>query len=261
MQEMETCDVPRDSRLSTGSRDSSSGNSGWWFGAQFLMCTPHSCSCEHTEGGAQPKSAFLKVTDLYDRLLENSEGVHNESDDSSDDIFAVNGSFMTRWHTEQAQVPMDAAEAAKMHALLNKLVSKISPEMKVTHVDGNEFMIGARSVQISFLPIGASASIASFSHLVGLVGQVPAMEAARVQVVDGPLRQPLMDYLLHTGKNEVYDTRGLENPNEVTHAGRAMTFVCAPKSVRESDPNDKLEAMKTATLQAGIRKRYSEQKV
>eukprot|EP00971_Amphidinium_carterae_P085310 1687597-Amphidinium_carterae.1 len=38
----------------------------------------------------------------------------------------------------------------------------------------------------------------------------------RTEVVDGPLRQPLMDYLLHTGKNEVYDTKGLENPSEVS---------------------------------------------
>merc|ERR1711879_590490 len=79
-------------------------------------------------------------------------------------------------------------------------------------------------------------------------------KASRIMVNDGPLRQPLMDYLLQTGRNEHYDARGTENPEAVTGNGRSLEFTHTPYSA-----GDRIEAMKHATQQAEVRRRCSSQ--
>merc|ERR1711957_131961 len=91
-----------------------------------------------------------------------------------------------------------------------------------------------------------------FSHLVKLVGEGSAKLASRILVNDGPLRQPLLDYMMQTGSNEHYDTQGTENPEQVTGLGKHMSFA------RPGGPDDdRLQAMKDATAQANFRRMLS----
>lgn len=74
-------------------------------------------------------------------------------------------------------------------------------------------------------------------------------------VEDGPLRQPLLDYLMETGRNEQYDIRGIESHGAASHAGMLSFMVESQASTRGSGDDQKISAMKQATLQAEMRQR------
>lgn len=117
---------------------------------------------------------------------------------------------------------------------------------------GDRYVINGRNVRLFLLPTGSP--LPSSSHLAGEFGKTAAERAARLTVHDGPLRQPLLDYLAQTGQNEVYDARGTENPAAVTGAARNLEFH-VPSHVGNS--GDRVEAMKQAILQADLRRQKS----
>jgi len=68
-----------------------------------------------------------------------------------------------------------------------------------------------------------------------------------ILVQDGPMWQPLVDYVLQTGMNELYDFCGTQNPVEVVGAARNFSF--EPSTALE----DRFAAMRFATAEANIR--------
>lgn len=123
---------------------------------------------------------------------------------------------------------------------------------ELTRLGGDRYAINGRNVRLSLLPLGSP--VPSSSHLAGKLGKTAAQRAARLTVHDGPLRQPLLDYLAETGQNEFYDARGTENPVAVTGAARNLEFH-VPSHVGNS--GDRVEAMKQAILQADMRRQRS----
>lgn len=129
----------------------------------------------------------------------------------------------------------------------------------VVHVEDDCYVIEQRGVRLTLLPARASAPC--FAHLVASFGREVAERGARLTVKDGPLAQPLLDYLLQTGLNESYDQRGTENPGGVTGAAKFLDFVAAPTGPAPAvldldiDEGDRLASMKQATMEAEVRRR------
>lgn len=122
---------------------------------------------------------------------------------------------------------------------------------EIEHVRSHDrFSINGREVRIFVLPPGTPLS--DFSHHTRMIGLGTAQKAAHIMVHDGPLRQPLLDYLFQTGKNEHYDARGTENPVAVTGLARNLEF-----SVPDAALGDRIDAMKHATAQADERRMWS----
>jgi hypothetical protein len=117
----------------------------------------------------------------------------------------------------------------------------------VAHYRGDRYSINGRKVRIFILPEGTP--IPDCSHNKARFGQAAEM-AAGVMVHDGPLRQPLLDYICQTGKNEHYDRRGTENPVEVSGHAKKLEYSVAPKAL-----GDRIHAMKEATAQADMRRK------
>lgn len=118
---------------------------------------------------------------------------------------------------------------------------------------GDRYKVNGREVRLILLPSGRPVS--DFRHLEQHVGWVTAKRSARIMVEDGPLRQPLLDYLLETGRNEQYDVRGIESHGAASHAGMLSFVVESQASTRGSGDDQKIGAMKQATLQAELRQR------
>jgi len=122
---------------------------------------------------------------------------------------------------------------------------------EIEHVRSHDrFSINGREVRIFVLPPGTPLS--DFSHHTRMIGLGTAQKAAHIMVHDGPLRQPLLDYLFQTGTNEHYDARGTENPVAVTGLARNLEF-----SVPDAALGDRIDAMKHATAQADERRLWS----
>jgi hypothetical protein len=116
---------------------------------------------------------------------------------------------------------------------------------EIFHVKDDLYSINDRCIQLLLLPMGFPTP--SCAHLSNVLDVRSQQLAAGVIVQDGPLQQPLFDYLLHTGINENYDARGTENPWGVTGRARTHTFY-APQT------NDRIDAMTIATAQSAIRR-------
>jgi len=124
---------------------------------------------------------------------------------------------------------------------------------KVTHVKGDFYNVNHRKVQISCTPAGAK-----WQHLSGKIGSSLAKMASVLIVHDGPLHQPLFDYLLQTGLNEAYDSRGTLNSFALTGVAKNLEFaVPAEADIYKASDGDRLEAMGHAKAQADARKRVS----
>lgn len=120
--------------------------------------------------------------------------------------------------------------------------------IQVSGESGDRFKINGRKVRIFLLPEGTP--LKDHSHHSRRFGAPTAKKAAHIMVHDGPLKQPLLDYLMQTGKNEHYDARGTENPVAVTGEARKMEF-----KVPATALDDRIDAMKHATAQASARRR------
>jgi len=111
----------------------------------------------------------------------------------------------------------------------------------------SEYLInGERLVRL--LQALPGAPLPDTRHLNQMLGPEVAEQARRILVVDGPLQQPLLDYLAQTGRNEQYDKRGTENPESLTPAARMLEF-----NILET--GDRIDAMRHAKMQADLRRR------
>jgi len=121
----------------------------------------------------------------------------------------------------------------------------------VSHIKGDQYSIEGRSVRLQLLQ-----NSCEFAHVTEKFGYDAAKRAAAISVVDGPLHQPLLDYLLQTGRNENYDMRGTENPAAVTGVGRQIDFLVEnPTKTGNPEEASRIEAMWQATMQADLRQR------
>jgi len=135
----------------------------------------------------------------------------------------------------------------ELHAIMHGCLALFSEKgLEILHSGGDGYIINGRSVRLWLSQSGSDPQ--NTLHLRSKVNDETARRAARVLVLDGPLRQPLLDYLLQTGVNEHYDARGTENPTAVTGMARNLEF-----RVPLNASNDRVEAMRQAAAQAEIR--------
>jgi len=121
---------------------------------------------------------------------------------------------------------------------------------KLKHLNDAHYSINGRKVLIT----SPSSNISpEWAHLSSKLGPGTARMASTLMVHDGPLEQPLFDYLMQTGLNEHYDTRGTENPGAVTGVARALDF-----AVPQTALCDRIDAMRHAKAQADVRHSTSE---
>mmetsp|Transcript_34195 Transcript_34195/g.78000 ORF Transcript_34195/g.78000 Transcript_34195/m.78000 type:complete len:274 (+) Transcript_34195:108-929(+) len=123
----------------------------------------------------------------------------------------------------------------------------------IEHLHDDRYLINDREVCIFMLPAGVPGPQAK--EVERALSPAVAHFASRMMVTDGPLLQPLLDYMLQTGQNEHYDAKGTENPAAVTGAGRRLEFYFG----NHQNPNDRVEAMMQATMQAEMRRKVSAQ--
>lgn len=119
----------------------------------------------------------------------------------------------------------------------------------VKNVGGDRYRINERDVRLILVPTGKP--IQDFRHLQDVVGWATAKRSARILIQDGPLRQPLLDYLFETGKNESYEKISTEF---VGHE-RLVSFAMKGTPLHGADEESKLQAMRTATSQANERQK------
>lgn len=110
---------------------------------------------------------------------------------------------------------------------------------------GDRFRFNGRGVKLSMRHPGLPPP--PFQHLLKATSYETAERAAHFTVCDGSLRQPLLDYLMQTGKNESYDERGTENIAVVEGAGKFLDFNIA-------GTEDRILEMRSATIQADMRR-------
>jgi len=136
----------------------------------------------------------------------------------------------------------------KMDALIDSIDDLIQDEgWEIEHVRTDRYRINARKVRIFLLPGGTP--IPEYGHYTRSFGLDVAQKASMVMVHDGPLRQPLLDYMSQSGKNEHYDARGTENPVAVSGHAKRLEY-----AVETAALGDRIEAMKAATSQASARR-------
>jgi len=124
----------------------------------------------------------------------------------------------------------------------------------IVQVSDDRFDINGRKVRIFLLPRGTP--LKDYSLHSRRFGPPTAQRAAHIMVHDGPLKQPLLDYLMQTGLNEHYDARGTENPVAVTGEARKIEFEVPATALGSAMSEDsRLDAMKHATAQAVVRRK------
>lgn len=126
---------------------------------------------------------------------------------------------------------------------------------KLAHIDGDHYLVNGRKVRISS-PLAMWTAAPEWEHLSSKLGPGTAKMASGLMVNDGPLQQSLFDYLMQTGKNEYYDTRGTENRGVLTGAAKNLEFL-----VPETVLCDRHEAMRAAKAQANLRQATSDAEI
>jgi hypothetical protein len=142
--------------------------------------------------------------------------------------------------------------AGKMKSFLSHHCDLIEREgWCIKSLGGDRYWIDGRSVQLLLLPEGTARPDCTHYHR--LVGSSAADVVETVMVQDGPLWQPLLDYLMQTGINEYYDLRGTENPLAVTGSARNLDFGGIGPEIKTADTDDRISAMQVATAEASLR--------
>lgn len=118
----------------------------------------------------------------------------------------------------------------------------------IVHLRSDRYKMNGRKIRVFLLPSGTP--IPEYSHSTRTYGREIADKTSMVMVHDGPLRQPLLDYLSQSGKNEHYDARGTENPVEVSGHARKLEYAVTKHAL-----GDRIHAMKAATSQAVARRK------
>jgi len=134
-------------------------------------------------------------------------------------------------------------------------------ELECLHDDKHcMYSINKRRVRVFSLP--SDIPVPDSRHLRSTIGSSPLLAAsakiaAGIIVNDGPLKQPLFDYLLQTGVNEHYDARGTENPTAVTGAASDLEFfvpaMVYAASLRHATEEERFACMEQAARQADLR--------
>merc|ERR1719321_1154147 len=93
----------------------------------------------------------------------------------------------------------------------------------------------------------------SYEHLSKHLRNDVVHRASRIIVVDGPLHQPILDYLFHSGINEHYESAGTENTTSPGWLGKALEFQVPPMH-----PEDRISAMRQAAAQAEYRRQVGQ---
>lgn len=117
--------------------------------------------------------------------------------------------------------------------------------LEIRHHHDDHYFINDRSVRL--LVLTRSAAKLDLDHYPKILGKFAKEMNNIILVQDGPMWQPLVDYVLQTGMNELYDFCGTQNPVEVVGAARNFSF--EPSTALE----DRFAAMRFATAEANIR--------
>jgi len=112
------------------------------------------------------------------------------------------------------------------------------------------YSINGRTIRIYLLPPGMPPP--DCRHISSELGAGTAHMATGIMILDGPLQQPLWDYLMQTGLNENYDMRGTENPAAVSGAARNLDL-----GFPSSNSNERIDAMRHAVVEADLRHRVT----
>jgi hypothetical protein len=212
-----------------------------FFGCGVTCAGNDKLSCE-----ANPRCGPLWADDDQDSGLEEDDWNLDDSDQPSWAFPVLSYGGLSGMSKKPAGVASieEALQALKENA--GNLFAE--GEWDVTHKCGDRYTINSRTIRIFLLPKGTTPR--DFSHISRIIGAGPAEQASRIMVHDGPLKQPLLDYLMQTGLNEHYDRRGTENPVAVTGKARYMEFAVPAKAMA-----DRQEAMRHAAAQADARRR------
>jgi hypothetical protein len=139
----------------------------------------------------------------------------------------------------------------KMDALIDSFDDLFEIEgWELEHIRVDRYKINGRKVRIFLLPAGTP--IPEYGHNTRKYDYEVAQKCSMVMVHDGPLRQPLLDYMAQSGKNEHYDARGTENPVAVSGHAKRLEY-----SVDQAALGDRIHAMKAATAQATARRKVT----
>lgn len=120
----------------------------------------------------------------------------------------------------------------------------------VEYLQDDVYCVNDRAVRIFLLPAGIPPP--ECKHISKVLGAGTAHMAGGIMVQDGPLCQPLWDYLLQTGLNEQYDEQGTENPSAVTGAARNLDC-----GFPRWGSHERIDAMRCAVVEAEIRQRVA----
>jgi hypothetical protein len=116
--------------------------------------------------------------------------------------------------------------------------------LEINHHREDHYSVNGRSVRL--LVLSRNVAKLDLDHYPAILGDSSAEMKNLILVHDGPMWQPLVDYLLQTGKNEFYDSCGTHT-NEVVGAARNIDFTPL------AEIEDRFASMKFATAEANIR--------
>mmetsp|Transcript_43787 Transcript_43787/g.79958 ORF Transcript_43787/g.79958 Transcript_43787/m.79958 type:complete len:274 (-) Transcript_43787:64-885(-) len=185
--------------------------------------------------------------------LQDLEPAASDDDGEDDDYPHLVGEDSIFTHM-QPETSSSSASHQKTQQYMLALSSVFEKEgWAIEHLRDDRYLVNDREVCIFMLPAGVPGPQAK--EVERALSPAIAQFASRMMVTDGPLLQPLLDYMLQTGQNEHYDTKGTENPAAVTGAGRRLEFYFG----NHNNPNDRVEAMMQATMQAEMRRKVSSQ--
>jgi len=198
------------------------------------------CAVDENEGALRP---FHRLGDLWHNG-EDGDDTEEESEVEKGMVLNIDTDTMIAMRQSALNQRLDAAVKGMQCVLEDEGLS-------VSHVKGDRYSVNDRNVRLQLLQTPCE-----FAHLTKKFGFDAAKRAAVISVVDGPLHQPLLDYLLQTGRNENYDMRGTENPCAVTGVGRQLEFLVEnPTNIGDPEEASRMEAMRQATMQADLRQR------
>mmetsp|Transcript_55055 Transcript_55055/g.128814 ORF Transcript_55055/g.128814 Transcript_55055/m.128814 type:complete len:231 (-) Transcript_55055:94-786(-) len=205
-----------------------------------LFCIPEQffqgCTmCNVSDNEFKPRARFAKL-----QAVNGSD--YDDPDDNEEETELEFENDKLKGVASEA----DYAEATtELHMELEVLEGVLATHgWSVRHTTGDHWDVNGRDVRVYLLPRGIPKP--SVRHIENRFPREVAQQAARIMVSDGPLLQPILDYLLATGQNEHYDHRGTSNPAAVRGFGRNLEFA--------GMPSDRLEAMRMASLEHSFRR-------
>mmetsp|Transcript_12323 Transcript_12323/g.27985 ORF Transcript_12323/g.27985 Transcript_12323/m.27985 type:complete len:249 (-) Transcript_12323:108-854(-) len=222
----------------TSVSDAGDSSSGDWI--PRLFCLPEHvfsgcmvCNPDDTTFECKPRARWTSL----------QAAIAIDPDDGSD--FEEGMEF----EVEQGKVMVSSEVVLPPDPQLDREIEEMQPifashDWTINHRADDRWVVNGRSVRLFRLPEGIPKP--SVRHIEKRFPPDVAQHAVRIMVNDGPLMQPILDYLLGSGQNEHYDHRGSSNPGAVRGFGRGVEMA--------GNPSDRLEAMRLASLEASVRR-------